>query len=147
MLHAHFVIEVTICVEFSSLLLCSWMTYCRLHNRSHTCSLQSLMGTFYDYMTCAVSFQSGSSVAEASSSASSSQQLASGRAPLGEVVVDAVKRWYMDAHRDALKGDVVSVGIMINHHPGAHIVNTFCRACSALISPKADAWYMMTVDD
>ncbi|KAK9827126.1 hypothetical protein WJX74_007284 [Apatococcus lobatus] len=50
--------------------------------------------------------QSGSSVAEASSSAGSTQQLASGRLPLGEVVVDAVKRWYMDAHRDALKGDV-----------------------------------------
>lgn len=55
-------------------------------------------------MRC-VSF-TGSSIAEASSSAGSSQQLASGRAPLGEVVVDAVKRWYNDAHRDALKGDV-----------------------------------------
>lgn len=38
-------------------------------------------------------------------------QAANGRppqsCPLSLVVTDAVRRWYSDAHRDALKGDVV----------------------------------------
>jgi hypothetical protein len=40
-------------------------------------------------------------------------QAANGRppqsCPLSLVVTDAVRRWYSDAHRDALKGDVVSL--------------------------------------
>lgn len=32
-----------------------------------------------------------------------------GRTPLSIVVTDAVKRWYMDTNKEAVKGDVVSV--------------------------------------
>lgn len=49
-----------------------------------------------------------------------------GRTPLSIVVTDAVKRWYMDTNKEAVKGDVVSVNCgsaLSPVKPGTHETN------------------------
>ena len=54
----------------------------------------------------------------------------SGRTPLSLVVTDAVKRWYMDTNKEAVKGDVVS----------------FC-SCSKVCSSVTLLWHMHQCSD